>query len=172
MSNVTLLSSCSLRWHSVSLVNSVCFLVSPQVLDRKEWVFFFMFVYLFLVARLYVIMKSEVNISCLPQLCPIYFLRLNWSSLCWLGCFTSELQGYTCLYFLSAEIRSLRLCGRLFCGSGVQTQVHRLHSKHLPSCKMRVSCLPSLEVRVFFQKRSNTGFTYLLGMVGWINKIM
>lgn len=146
MSNMTLLSSCSLRWHNFSLLNCVCCIVSPQVLYRNEWGVFFFFMFT-LVLHGYMWLWSQRSTSIIFLNCVHFiFLRsslsLNWSSLCWLGRLASELQGYTCLYFLSAEIRSLCLCIRLFCGFwGPNSGSHvpnsgSLCSKHLPSCKM------------------------------------
>lgn len=136
MSNVTLLSSCSLRWHGVSLVNSVCFIALKYYTGTSGFSFSCLFVCLFLVACLYVIMKSEVSINCLPQLCPIYFLRLNWSSLCWLGWCTSLRDTLVC----TSSVLRLEACASaagFSMDSGVQTQVHMLCSKHLPSCKVK-----------------------------------
>lgn len=48
MSNVTLLSSCSLRWHGVSLVNSVCFIALKYYTGTSGFSFSCLFVCLFI----------------------------------------------------------------------------------------------------------------------------
>lgn len=147
-SNMTWLASCFLRWHGLTLLKSVYFAVSPQVLHD------FCFPAYFCVLHVCMwIWTSEVSFRCLPQLCPPYFwdrISLNWSSLYWLDWIASELQGCTFLHFWALRGEAGASASGFYVGPGVQTRVHALciSSKHYME---RV--ISSLELRVFLQKK-------------------
>lgn len=162
MGNMTFLTSCSLRWHDVSLLDSVCFIVSLQALDRNEWGFFSC---LLCVACVYVIVKSEVNFNGLLQLCPLYFLR---SDLIRLECTVSA--GLACQWasriHLSAS--SLHRAFMWVLGSKLRFTCCVVSTSHLGGWESEPSAQPGNQG--FLQKRNTTCFAYyLLGVVGWVN---
>lgn len=145
---MTWLASCSLRWHDINLLKSVCFAVSSQV----SYVFAFMFIFVCCMCACeygHQRSVSGVFLSCAHL---IFWDRisLNWSSLCWLDWIASELQGCTCLRFCASA-------SGFYVGSGVQTPSHVLciHSKSSSAWNW-----------VFCKRRNNTCLTYLLRMVG------
>lgn len=164
-----ILLSCSLRWHDFRLLNSVCFIVSPQVFTGMSGFFFFMFT---LVLHGYMWLWSQRPTSIISLHCVCFFEIRSLIKLevtVGLACLPVSFRG-TPVHFLSAEIRSLCPCIRLFCGfwsPNFRCTWCVASTSHLIRW---ANSLSSLEIRVFLQKRSHTCFTYLLGMVGWISK--